>query len=689
MTSTRQLAAIMFTDIVGYTAMMQFDEKLGRTTAQHYRKTLEREVTSHGGTVVQNYGDGSLSTFSSAVEAVHCAIRLQLLFAEDPRVPLRVGIHIGDIVTDQGEIYGDGINVASRIESMGVTGAVLVSEAVGQNLKNHLDIQLTSLGYFDFKNVEEPIEVFAVGNQGLVIPNPENLRGKFKEQAGRSHHLSDSAPLSPRKILLGVGTLIILLLAGYFGYYWLTTTSRVFDEASQGQTIRTLAVLPIDNLTGDSTQNNLIAGMHDNLITTLSQITSLNVISRTSSLSYALREDKTIPQIASELGVDAIIEASVLRSGDSLRINVQLIRAVPTETHLWAQVFDRPFTDILYLFDDVSQSIAKEINTTLIKRSAVTVSSPREIDPVAFKAYLNGMFYLNNLPSSENLSTALDYFERSIKLDTTYAPAYAGMAAVWIFRWQLRMSPGPEAVPTIYTYNQKALELDENYAEAQYIKALMSLQSEWNWEKSEAAFKSAIESNPNHALAHAHYGHLLMHLQRFDESISQMEEATRLDPLSPFITGLYAVVLWHYGALDEALELTAQDSSAFARPLIQESISSIKGQHQKSLDLLEAIFGAIPAIQFQNIKDQFRDQGYQSAMKMLAESLEQVPLMSAVFISVLYNRAGLQDEAVRVLEEGYRNHDPDMPYAFVPVELENLESHPGYQALAHKMKLPI
>ena len=178
--TTRQLAAIMFTDIVGYTALMQASESDGKLKAKHYRQVLSEQVATHSGNIVQNYGDGSLTIFSSAVEATECAIAIQTILKEEPVVPLRIGIHLGDIVIDGEDFYGDAINVAARIESMGVEGGILISQSMYNQVKNHKFFHLQSLGSFAFKNVQQPLEVFAVTNDGLVIPNPKDLQGKFE-----------------------------------------------------------------------------------------------------------------------------------------------------------------------------------------------------------------------------------------------------------------------------------------------------------------------------------------------------------------------------------------------------------------------------------------------------------------------------------------------------------------------------
>jgi adenylate cyclase len=182
MNSKRQLAAIMFTDIVGYSAMMQADEQDGHSKANRYRQALEQYVEKHDGEIIQHYGDGSLSVFSSAVEAVGCAIDLQIVLKEEPQVPLRAGIHIGDIVIEGQEIYGNGVNIASRVESMGVANSILISDSVYKEVKNWPEIKTTSLGLFDFKNIETPVQLYAIANKGLVVPKEQDMRGKGRKK---------------------------------------------------------------------------------------------------------------------------------------------------------------------------------------------------------------------------------------------------------------------------------------------------------------------------------------------------------------------------------------------------------------------------------------------------------------------------------------------------------------------------
>ena len=663
-----QLRVIMFTDIVGYTAIMGEDEKLALVILHQNKDIHTKWMKRYNGTWLKEMGDGVLSSFESITDAVYCAGAILSSSKNVKGLRLRIGIHLGDVVIDGKEIYGDGVNIASRIQAEAEENQIVISDIVHSNLKNKKEIVSTALGARHLKNVDKPVAIYSVRFNPDVSFN-EKVRS---EKRKNSHSF----------IWIAV---IFLFVASYFLINFLKQDSHE-NIMPSNHGIRSLAVLPFYNLTGDLTQENLISGMQDNLITTLAQIKSLDVISRTSTLHYKEKTDKNIQTIARELNVDAIIEASVLGLGDSVRINVQFIQAFPKEKHLWSRIFDRPFNNILYLFDDVAHTVADNINKTL--NNDLQEQGPKTVNSEAYKAYLNGKFYSEIVPTIENQQIAIKYFERSIELDSTFAPAYGGICWAWISLLQIGGSSPTEAIPKIFSYNQKALELDPNYPEAQYHKAVMSFQAEWDWEKSEKAFLKAINLNPNYGMMHSHYGHLLMYQQKWDEAIDQVELGIKVDPLNPHVQGLAAVVYWHHGDFDKAMAITAKGPDIFGKKVIEESIAYLKGDYKSSLDQLESNHIS-DTLLFQQVRKKFNEEGYPEAMRILAQGLEEhFGNQRSVSLALLYSRAGMTDDAIRILETGYSNHHPNMPYAFVPVELKNLESDPRYRELARKMNLP-
>ncbi|MGB4974001.1 MAG: adenylate/guanylate cyclase domain-containing protein, partial [Cyclobacteriaceae bacterium] len=298
----RQLAAIMFTDIVGYTALMQGDEKVAATVREKHRKVFKEQHQAYQGEIIQYYGDGALSVFKSAIEATQCAIAIQKLLQQDNPVPLKVGLHIGDIVFSNTEVYGDGVNLASRIESMAVAGSILLSGKLNDELKNHKDIATRSLGFYSLKNIADPVEVFAVTNEGITVPEASALQGK---QTSKS---------------------------------------------------KTIAVLPFVNMSASEDNEYFSDGITEEIINALAKIKTLKVTSRTSSFFFK-GKNISMRQIGKELNVAVLLEGSVRLAGNRVRITAQLIEA-ENDFHFWSETWDRKLENIFEIQDEVSLHIA-------------------------------------------------------------------------------------------------------------------------------------------------------------------------------------------------------------------------------------------------------------------------------------------------------------------------------------------
>lgn len=245
MSQTRQLAAIMFTDIEGYTALMQRDEKEAVDIRDRHRNTFERTTEAFNGKIIQYFGDGTLSTFKSTVEAVDCAIELQRAFLKDPKIPIRIGIHVGDIIQSKDDIIGDAVNVASRIESCAIPGSVLISDKVHDQIRSHRHIESIFLDAYELKNVEQAMPIFAISNEGLVVPNPEDVKGKLKSNASRNSKTISKKRAFTLSILAFVLIACVVFIVQYYS-----------SEAGEAKDL-SIAVLPFNNLsTDDVVQSN-------------------------------------------------------------------------------------------------------------------------------------------------------------------------------------------------------------------------------------------------------------------------------------------------------------------------------------------------------------------------------------------------------------------------------------------------
>lgn len=300
------------------------------------------------------------------------------------------------------------------------------------------------------------------------------------------------------------------------------------DQKKLARAIRSIAILPFDNYTGDDNQIHILLGLHDALISELGQLGAIRVISKTSSMAYA-GSQKTIKEIASELEVDGIIEASVFRLDESIEIQLKLINAFPTEQQLWSKTYNSDISSTLNLYSEVVKNIAKEIHLTLSPEEEKRLTEPRSVHPEAYRAYLKSQ-YLYDSFNPADFSVALQYLDSALVFDPNYLNAHLGIAQIWIGRAQMGLVPYVEAYPIIKAAEQKAIELNIESAELHIILATIRAYEEWNWEQGLVELKRALDLNPNSSDARTNYSYLLAMLDNHDEAKIQIDLALELDP---------------------------------------------------------------------------------------------------------------------------------------------------------------
>ena len=343
---TRELAAIMFSDIVGYTAIMGRDEREGLRAVREHREHLRAVLPQFNGRLIGEIGDGTLSSFHSAVDAVNCARELQANLVEDPELRLRIGIHVGDVVFTDKTVLGDGVNIASRIHELAPPGGCCISERVYEEIRNKPEFHVKDLGEKHLKNVARPIRAYAL-TAADAPGQPRSPFGSSQRQVNRSVARS-----------CGLGAMLIVAIVGISTWKWMGLGSGWLPTGPRVPAMRSIAVLPLENLSGDPAQEYFADGMTDELITDLAKISGLRVISRTSVMKFKGEHREQLPEIAKALNVNTIVEGSVLRVGDKVRITAQLIDA-PTDKHLWADSYERDTRDVLTLQDEVASTIAQ------------------------------------------------------------------------------------------------------------------------------------------------------------------------------------------------------------------------------------------------------------------------------------------------------------------------------------------
>jgi len=476
----RLLAAIMFTDMVGYTALMQKNERQAKENRDRHRQVLQESVRVHNGEILQYYGDGTLIIFKSAIEGVKCAVDIQQALQDEPKIPLRIGMHIGDIVHDEDGIFGDGVNIASRIESLSVSGAILISEKLNDEIRNHPELSAKSLGEFELKNVKRPVEVFALTNEGLTFPKQKEIKNK------------------------------------------------------NGTDNKTIAVLPFVNMSADPENEYFSDGITEELLNALTKVDGLLVTSRTSSFAFK-GQNKDIRKIGEELGVNTVLEGSVRKAGNKVRITAQLINTADGY-HIWSEVYDRKLEDIFEVQDEIARIITNKLREKLTNEgSKESLVKPPTENLVAYNLYLKGLFYWNKW-TPEDRKKAINLFEEAIEKEPNFALPYSGLANCYSILGSTGQMDVKIAYPNAKKAALKALELDNNLMEAYLSLATVKLYYDSDDAAANELIQKALNLNPGAAVAHQNYANYLLLTGnltgKLTEAIKESELAVQLDPLS-------------------------------------------------------------------------------------------------------------------------------------------------------------
>ncbi|MGW8317089.1 MAG: adenylate/guanylate cyclase domain-containing protein, partial [Bacteroidales bacterium] len=475
----RLLAAIMFTDMVGYTALMQEDEEKAKMNRDHHRKVLQESIKQHQGKILQYYGDGTLSIFNSSIEAIECAIQIQSKLREEPKVPLRIGMHTGDIVYDDEGIYGDGVNVASRIEGLAVAGSVLISGKVHDDIKNHHSISTVNLGEFQLKNVKNPIEVYAISNNDLMIPSESEMKNQSKDRE------------------------------------------------------KSLAILPFASFSSDSENEFFCDGISEAIINSLTQLEGLYVTARTSSFAFK-GQNKDIREIGKILGVVYILEGSVQRYKNNIRVSAQLINTI-SGFHIFSEVFDRELMDVFSIQDDIAWLIAEKLREKINLDEKRQITSPKTKSTQALQFYIKGIENMNTGAHS-NILQAIEQFQRSIEIDPEFVLPYTGICMCYTFLGAWGFMDEAESHLRSSEYALKALEKDPNHPNALVVYALSTFwNNDWDLKSFQSGIRKALKIAPGSSEVRLFHGVLMFMEGNVEDALIEMLLAQKLDPLNTTI----------------------------------------------------------------------------------------------------------------------------------------------------------
>jgi len=670
-----EIGYVLFIDIVGYSKLL-INEQSERI--QELREIVRgteqfRLAEAEGKLMRLPTGDGGALVFRTRPEApVLCALEISRALKAHPELRVRMGIHSGPVnevadLNEQMNVAGAGVNIAQRVMDCGDSGHILLSKHAAEDLGQYRQwqLQLHDLGECDIKHGGR---LHVVNLYNGERGNPQ-VPTKFRQAAQKR-----------RRALIAL--LILFAAAVGAGYYFLSQRSAL--KAPD----KSIAVLPFENLSHDPDNAYFAEGMQDEILARLSKIADLKVISRTSTQKYKSAPDN-LREIAKQLGVANILEGSVQKAADQVRVNVQLINAL-NDAHLWGDVYDRKLTDIFSVESDIAKTVADTLQAKLTGAEKQSISSQPTSDLAAYELYLKGRSFWRKR-GGDNIPKAIAFYEQAIARDPNYALAYAGMAEAYVvLPWFTGTIPR-DATPKAKAAALKAVQLDDNLAEAHTALADVLF---WDFDMagSISEFQRAIAQNPNYATAHHWYGSdPLRAIGRFDEAIAEGKRAIELDPLSPVINLDLGRTLMMARRYDEAIAqlrktLEIDPTFFYARfnlgiaLQLNGDVPAAIAEYTKAQQLADNNLGARVLLAITKAQSGDKD----AATRMLAE-LEELSRHRSVhpyWRALLYLSLENRDEAIRWLEQAIAEHD-GLNIAWIKVDpfLDPLRGDPRFETL--------
>jgi adenylate cyclase len=637
----RRLAAIMFTDLVGYTAMTQRNESLALELLERHNTLLRSVVKQHRGREVKTVGDAFLLEFESALEAVLCAVEIQSVLSErnkfvggTERILVRIGIHVGDVIHRGGDVLGDAVNIASRIVSYAEQGGICISGQVYAQVANKLGYPLLKMSGQPLKNVEQPIDLYRV----VLEPGVD----------------------APQKSS--------------------TAWSRV-------------AVLPFANISPDPRDGYFADGLTEELISALSEVKGLRVIARTSVNRYK-ETPKTVAQIGNELGVAFVLEGSVRKAGNKVRVGAQLIE-VESQEHIWSNQYDRNLNDIFSIQSDIAKKVADSLEVTILTGERARIERKDTESTLAYVAYLKGRTLLHDR-SEKAIKGAKEQFELAVREDGRYAKAYSGLADIYMILGDYLFSPFPSSLEEAKKHIKKALELDPNLAEAR-VSLANYLMYNYDFVGSENEFRRAIELNPSYASAHHWFASTLEQLGKTDEAFSEVMLAEELDPLSSAITLSAVYRCISAGTFDEALKRIRKLSEIDPEsPLVAEAWMAYhfaRREWDEALLYLKRMIEADPDDPYldMDLAYIYAVTGKRNEALPLVEKLKAVPESARIkgnLLAFVYSGLGDLDECFRWLDYAYDRREIFIGWFRHYPLVENVRRDKRFAELLKRARLP-
>jgi adenylate cyclase len=687
MTEDRQLAAIMFTDLVGYTTLMGQDETAAYQLLKRNRKIQKPLIEQYGGKWLKEMGDGVLASFQTVSNAVYCAIEIHRKCKEGTDLKLRIGIHLGEVILEDGDVFGDGVNIASRLEPLAPVGGIYVSESVYRNIRNKKGIKSDFVREEQLKNVDHPIRIYKIDVEASEEIHPDGATQGH--QSGLKKMF-----IGWKKAVYIILPVLITMFIAYLVYDYLSEGAEESGIINPKIGDKSLAVLPFDNLSNDPSQDYISDGMMEAILSHLNKIDGLRLTSKTTMMTYK-GSNKKVPEIAKEVAVRYVLAGSVMRVQNTLRITVQLIDGERDE-QLWSEYYDGTLSELLPIQSKIAQIIADKLDVNINQSTKVPIESVPTENIQAYDLYLKAIHLEDSLlPGSEKVRELL---EEAIALDPNYAAAYAELGAHWIFRSMYNRKYLPLAESSL----NQAIKLDPNLVRAHQWLDYLNLWLKWDFYTAEremiyansAEPSNPFTKNPDFYLATGH----------FKEALEAINDKILNEPNNATFHAQKGMILYFNNQPAKALESLDQ-ASKLNKDFAPQNYYSDAGRgylylhkYEKAADLLEeglnsgmisgyfSRYRAILAIAYYHLGEKDK------SLNLLEEIKQQYELRSAnspcFYIAMIYSQMGEIDKAFEWLEKSYQDHEVEMYWLKVEPPFEPLHEDPRWQAMLDQVGFP-
>ncbi len=680
-TTTRKLAAIMFTDIVGYTALMGSDEDKAFSILRKNREIHSRFINQFHGTLIKEMGDGMLISFDLASDAVRCAIEIQKA-SKDQDVPLKIGIHEGEMVFESSDVLGDGVNIASRIQDGCSEGCILISGSVFRDVKNKPDIQTKFVSERYFKNVDEKIRIYSVtiGDKGSKLPGSRT-----------------GNPIQTNKVYWSLGLIMIIVMTIVWWNYGRSTINTE-QRTSIDEREKSIAVIPFANLSNNPDNELLSDGFTHELILNLSKIKSFDrVVPFLSVLNYK-KTTKPIPVIGNELGVSYILHGMFLQFGDSVHVNVTLDDAQHNNT-IWTKQYRRNYKDIFMIQSQIPVQIVENIQSFITEREKESIEEIPTQNMEAYRLYQKAAV-LHKAIRQEDISrdSIKQLLKRAIELDPNFAHAYGLLGLLNILDGSVwGDKPMPVAAFNSKPYVKRALEINPNEYWALIAQALIYGWAEWDYINCEKYFIKAIDAFPQEVTYRSWYGFFLFLMGRYEEAVNFIEELEKEGYKFDLTNNYYQTHIRSLLKLNRTDEASKQNQRYLK--LLNEAYYSIAGEYYLFTENYDSAL-----YYFENVKPSIKSLyrpiidshlatihckiGQEEKGRMILESLykrsEQKIGINAFWIGAYYCSIDEIDSAFTWLEKSYDLRTQEMALVKSFEFFESLKDDPRYWELYEK-----